>query len=281
MGEEKKDCGEAAGENGGGSEDGRNTLEDLIEGRPHLVKLLDQFAVTEKQPGDWLFQEGEKALRCCYVVIGKVEIIVAGETVATAGATELVGVEALLLREERPTHTTAARVVEPTSLVWLDEDTLVSIMGHGTLKGFLRLQARIVEQTKTAMQKHQLGEDKQGRTVEALRRALRETQEDLVAKERLSNFPPRPNAAPPPLPRKPEAPPPYPDLREKLRLARETNQALAKLMGKRDEEFGTFLAELRQILAQNPKLAENKALGAFLKKMEQAVIRRANTLVNV
>ncbi|RPI70668.1 MAG: hypothetical protein EHM45_24555, partial [Desulfobacteraceae bacterium] len=70
MGEEKKDCGEAATENGGGSEDGRDTLEDLTKGRPHLIKLLDQhLAVVEKQPGSWIFQEGEEVCRCCYIVL--------------------------------------------------------------------------------------------------------------------------------------------------------------------------------------------------------------------
>ncbi len=283
MGEETKDCGESAGENGGGSEDGRDTLEDLTKGRPHLIKLLDQhLVVVEKQPGTWIFQEGEEVNRCCYIVLGKVEIIVAGEVVATAISQELLGVDELLLRREHPIYTKAARVVEPTNLVWLDEDGLISIMGRGSLTGFLRLQARVAKQTSEALKRTKMEIDRVDTTTNQLRRALRETQEELAAKELLSKFPPRPAAAPPPPLRKGVAPVLDPvDLRARLQTERSSNQSLVRLMERRDKELAAMLDEFRQIIQKNPALEKNGELMAFKKRLEDAVTRRENTVVSL
>lgn len=269
-------CSRDAAENGGDSESGRATLEDLTEGRPHLIALLDQLAVVEKQAGDWLFQEGDEVCCCAYIVLGKVEIISAGEVVATVGSQELLGVDELLLREECPTYNKAARAIEPTSLVWLDEDALISIMGRGALKGFLRLQARVAKQTAEALRRIRMERDRLSATAGQLRRALEATQEELVAKEKLSRFPPRPRTAPPP-PRK--IGPTLEELQVRLRNERETNQHLVRLVERRDRELVDLLNDLRQVLEKNPTLAKSEALVAFVRRVEAVVTRRENTVI--
>jgi CRP-like cAMP-binding protein len=279
MEEGKKDCSEAARENEERSEDGRDTLEDLTRGRPHLIKLLDQgLAVVEKQPGSWIFQEGEEVCRCCYIVLGKVEIVVAGEVVTSVASQELLGVDELLLREEHPIYTKAARVVEPTNLVWLDEDALVSIMGRGSLKGFLRLQARVAKQTAEALRRTNMEKDRADTTANQLRRALQVTQEELATRERLSRFPSRPKPAPPPPPPRKAGLNPE-ELQNRLRTERETNQNLVRLIERRDRELTEILGDLRQTIEQNSALAKSEALKSFVKRLESAVNRRENTVI--
>lgn len=278
-GEEAGDSGETVAENGETSSDGRDTLEDLTRGRPHLIKLLDRHLdVVEKQPGTWLFEEGEKVTRCCYIVLGKVDIIAAGEVVLTVGSQELLGADELLLHEEHPTYTKAARAAEPTSLVWLDEDALIDIMGHGTLKGFLRLQARVAKQTAAALRRTRGELDKSDTIRSRLSVALEETQNALTAKEQLSPFPPRPSrVAPPPPPRK--SGPSMEDLQARLRNARENGQALVRLIERSDKELKEMLASFRLILEKNPELRKIKMVGDFLTRLEAAVTRRENVVI--
>lgn len=280
MGEETRNRAPCVAENGGDSEDGRDTLEDLTRGRPDMAAVLERPEIR-KNPGGWIYQEGEEIRRFFYVLRGKVNIIAAGEVIGTVDSGGLLGVHEFLLRGETkdPKYSQSAQAVEETLVLGLDEngfDVLVD-PHEGALKAYLRLQARVTRQLEQTVAKRNIEQSKLQTMIAQMRVALRETQEDLAAKERLANFPPRPSQiAPPPPPYMP-----YPDLRDKLREARTTNQALAKLLERQDQELASFLEEFRRVFDQHPELRRNRILCDLFKRIEQAVTRRANTVVNI
>lgn len=278
-GEEQRNGAPGTVENGEGSEDGRDTLEDLTRGRPDMVAVLERPEIR-KNPGEWVYQEGEEIRRFFYVLRGKVNIIAAGEVIGTVESGGLLGVHEFLLRDEsdNPRYSQSAQVVEPTLVLGLDENGFEVLVDpqEGALKAYLRLQAKVTKKLEEIVVKRNIENSKLQATLARMSVALRVTQDDLAAKEKLAKFPPRPKAAPPPLPHSP-----YPDLRKKLQEVRITNQALAKLLETRDEELARFLEEFRQILNQYPDLLKNRAVEVLFRKIEQAVIRRANTLVNI
>jgi CRP-like cAMP-binding protein len=284
MGEEAKDCGDrAAGDEG--SEDGRDTLEDLTQGRPDVVAVLERPEIR-KSPGDWIYQEGEEIRRFFYVLRGKVNIVAAGEIIGTVDSGGLLGVQEFLLRDEtkNPKYSQSAQAVEPTLILGLDENgfDVLTDPQEGALKAYLRLQARVTRQLEEVVGKRSIEQGKLQTTIAQLRVALKVTQEDLVAKERLSNFPPRPaQAAPPPPHKNVAAAADQSDLLAKLRGERETNQSVVRLMERRDKELAAILDELRQIMAKHPELEKNGALRAFKERLEEAVTRRENTVVNL
>lgn len=261
-----------------GSEDDRDTLEDLIRGRPYLIDLLSRMDVVEKQPGDYLWQEGDEIHRCGYIVLGQVEVTLAGVTVAKVGEKEILGVDEFLLREEQPTHKTVARAVTPTHIFWLDEDGLCEAMGRGALKGFLRVQARVAKQMQEALRRTEGDKSNLEVRVAQLGVALGKTQDDLVTKaQQRPSFPPRPSqagrpASPPPPPPRAKSSPPT-GLLQKLQSARQTSQTLVQLFERRARNLEALLGQLRQIVAQHPDWQKQKDFAAFLKSVEELVAR--------
>lgn len=261
-----------------GSEDGRDTLDDLTRGRPHLIGLLSRTDVVEKQPGDYLWQEGDEIHRCGYIVLGQVEVTLAGVTVAEVGKKELLGVDEFLLRKEEPTYKTAARAVAPTHIFWLDEDGLCEAMGRGSLKRFLRMQAGIAKQTQEALRRIEGDKSKLEVRVAQLGVALGKTQDDLATKAQQGpSFPPRPSqsgrpAVPPPSPPQAKPSPPT-DLLQKLQSARQTSKTLVHLFETRGRNLAALLGQLRQIAAQHPDWQKEKDFVAFLKSTEELVTR--------
>jgi len=278
MDEETKDHGEVVAEDGGDSEGGRGTLEDLTEGRLHLVRLLDNPEVVCKNPGDWIFQEGDEIHRFAYIVMGRVNILAAGEVVGVVKSQELLGAAEFLLRDESPKYTKAAQAVEQTFLLWLDENGFQAVIDpkKGALMAYLRLQARIEKQLEGIVRAMKVERGKFEVTVAQLRTALGRTQDDL-ARIREHRFQSRPKLAPPPPPRK--AGLGFEELQNRLRAERETNQNLVRLIERRDRELVGILGDLRQTIEENPALAKNEALTAFIKRLEAAVTRRENTVI--
>ena len=282
MDEETKDRGQ---DEGGGSEDGRDTLEDLTKGRPLLVKLLDNPDVVQKEPGTWIYQEGDEVHGFAYVVQGRVKVFAAGEDLdMDVKSGEPLGVDEFLIRDESPRYTKAAQAVEPTFLLWLDEGGLrrIADLDKGAIKALLKVKARSERRLaeangrlKTEKARLETAVAQLGTRVSQLGTALGQTQDALAAKERLSSFPPRPSKAPPP-------PPPrkggssYEELQARLRTERETNQNLVRLMQRSDKELAALLADLRQVIEKNPALQKSEAFKGFLGRLEAAVTRRAN-----
>jgi CRP-like cAMP-binding protein len=248
-------------------EDGSETLEDLLRKRPQLVSLLDHRAVVERQPGDWLYQEGEEITRFAYVVVGRVRIIAAGEVAGEVKAQELLGLDEFLLRDENPKYVKASQAVEPTFLFWLDEGGLrrIADMDQGAIKAFMRLQARIQRELEKAVRRVRREKESLEGTAARLRLALGHTQDELTKASRL------PHVSPPPPPRRTV---PL-DLPGKLQQARDVNLNLARLINSRANSLEELLVKLRRVIENHPKWVKEPEFARFLQEMIELVERDA------
>jgi len=267
--------GEPVGGNGSGSEkkeEGRETMEDLLQDRPQLVSLLDHQAVVEKQSGEWLYQEGEEIARFAYIVMGRVKIITAGEVTGEVKAQELLGLDEFLLRDENPKYAKAAQAVEPTFLLWLDEHGLrvVADLDKGAIKAYMRLTARIHSQLEATVRRLRSDKDALEGRVARLGVALGQTQDELAVRLP-ANFPSRPNrVSSPPSPRKVV---PQPDLLTKMASLRRTNRNLAQLFNARAKNLEELLQALRAVVTAHSDWAKQKDFAAFVKLVEGLVAR--------
>ena len=268
-------AGEPVGGNGSGSEkeeEGRETMEDLLQDRPHLVSLLDHQAVVERQPGEWLYQEGEEIIHFAYIVMGRVKIIAAGEVTGEVKAQELLGLDEFLLRDENPKYVKAAQAVEPTFLLWLDEHGLrvVADLEKGAIKAYMRLTARIHSQLEATVRRLRSERDALEGRVTRLGVALGQTQDELAVRLP-ANFPSRPSrVSSPPSPRKVVPPP---DLLAKMASLRRTNRNLAQLFNTRAKSLEELLQALRAVVAAHSDWAKQKDFAAFVKLIEGLVAR--------
>ncbi len=240
------------------------------EERPSLLELLGHPRVRHVEAGDYIFQEGDKVENCWYILLGKVSVSFAGEEIYELGAEEVLGAQELLVGQLE--YNTCARVVEPCDLIKLNLDGFVAVMSRGGLLAFLSRVATTLEQARLALRDSRHERDE---LVGRLRLALEQTQNALASEKKRQSKSATHQSL------KEELTPSYPDLRDKLREARQSNQALAKLLERRDNELTGFLAEFREIFARHPELQKNRSLCDLFKKIEQAVTRRLNTVVNI
>ena len=258
-----ENCVPGVEEDGGSSERQCDTLEGLTQSKA-LAAFLGQLKIVEIPPGGRLYQEGDLISQVCYIVSGRVEVKATGELIATVEKGELLGLEEFRYRKESPKYTQEAVAVLPTSVVWLDNEGLRTVLDLNAdcLAAYVRLQARVKRAIEKKLGQLKIDKSKLEVRVARLGVALGATQEQLVKLQK----PPQP----PPPPRKPL---PSTALLGKLDEARRVIREMGQLFVARATNLKKLLVALHEFATKHPDWAKQEDFVAFKKSFEGLVER--------